>query len=282
MQKTLVPGFKRMQLPQKQTEKYGCANAVPAHAGFLRFMRYRFTLIELLVVIAIIAVLASMLLPALGKAKSTSETSQCSRNLKNFAYAINQYAQDHNGMFPIAPKGTGWIPSLQNAGYYKVAFTRSPQLANTNQGDGTFKGMYCPSGQTKAKNGKSLYTVYGYVYRWADTNSNINTLKTIVLSDGSYWNNFNAATNKPSQAVIMTDSIKYDTPRRCWHQCQHVYTTSWPKNEDYPAVGAYHNKSGNGVFMDTHVERIRPLDCPKLRLLMMRSYEGALMYIKPN
>lgn len=278
MQKTLVPGFKRMQLPQKQTEKYGCANAVPAHAGFLRFMRYRFTLIELLVVIAIIAVLASMLLPALGKAKSTSETSQCSRNLKNFAYAINQYAQDHNGMFPIAPKGTGWIPSLQNAGYYKVAFTRSPQLANTNQGDGTFKGMFCPSGQTKAKNGKSLYTVYGYVYRWPADKK----LKTIVLSDGSYWNNFNAATNKPSQAVIMTDSIKYDTARSCWHQCQHVYTTSWPKNEDYPAVGAYHNKSGNGVFMDTHVERIRPLDCPKLRLLMMRSYEGALMYIKPN
>ena len=278
MQKTLVPGFKRMQFPQKQTEKYGCANAVPAHAGFLRFMRYRFTLIELLVVIAIIAVLASMLLPALGKAKSTSETSQCSRNLKNFAYAINQYAQDHNGMFPIAPKGTGWIPSLQNAGYYKVAFTRSPQLANTNQGDGTLKGMFCPSGQTKAKNGKSLYTVYGYVYRWASDKK----LKTFYVSNIGYWNNFNAATNKPSQAVIMTDSIKYDTARSCWHQCQHVYTTSWPKNEDYPAVGAYHNKSGNGVFMDTHVERIRPQDCPKLDLLMMRSYEGALMHIKPN
>lgn len=277
MQKTLVPGFKRMQLPQKQTEKYGCANAVPAHAGFLRFMRYRFTLIELLVVIAIIAVLASMLLPALGKAKSTSETSQCSRNLKNFAYAINQYAQDHNGIFPIAPQGTGWIPSLQNAGYYKVAFTRNPQLANTNKGDGTLKGMYCPSGPTKAKNGKILYTVYGYVYRWEADKK----LKTIVLGS-SYWNNFNAAMNKPSQAVIMTDSIQYDTARSCWYQCQYVYTTSWPKNEDYPAVGAYHNKSGNGVFMDTHVERIRPLDCPKLGLLMMRSYEGALMYIKPN
>ena len=278
MQKTLVPGFKRMQFPQKQTEKYGCANAVPAHAGFLRFMRYRFTLIELLVVIAIIAVLASMLLPALGKAKSTSETSQCSRNLKNFAYAINQYAQDHNGIFPFAPNGTGWIPSLQNAGYYKVAFTRSPQLANTNQGDGTLKGMFCPSGQTKAKNGKSLYTVYGYVYRWASDKK----LKTFYVSNIGYWNNFNAATNKPSQAVIMTDSIKYDTARSCWHQCQHVYTTSWPKNETYPAVGAYHNKSGNGVFMDTHVERIRPQDCPKLDLLMMRSYEGALMHIKPN
>ena len=278
MQKTLVPGFKRMQLPQKQTEKYGCANAVPAHAGFLRFMRYRFTLIELLVVIAIIAVLASMLLPALGKAKSTSETSQCSRNLKNFAYAINQYAQDHNGIFPFAPSWTGWIPALQNAGYYKVALTRSPQLESTNKGDNTFKGMFCPSGQTRAKNGKSLYTVYGYVYRWAADKK----LKTFYVSNIGYWNNFNAATNKPSQAVIMTDSICYDTPRSCWYQCQHVYTTSWPKNETYPAVGAYHNKSGNGVFMDTHVERIRPLDCPKLDLLMMRSYEGALMHIKPN
>lgn len=237
-----------------------------------------FTLIELLVVIAIIAILASMLLPALGKAKSTSETSQCSRNLKNFAYAINQYAQDHNGIFPIDPKGTGWIPSLQNAGYYKVALTREPQLENTNKGNNSFKGMYCPSGPTQAKNRKIFYAVYGYVYRWASDKK----LKTFTLSDISYWNNFNAAMNKPSQAVIMTDSIQYDTVRSCWYQCQHVYSSSWPKNETSPAVGAYHNKSGNGVFLDTHVERIRPQDCPKLGLLMMRSYEGALMYIKPN
>jgi prepilin-type N-terminal cleavage/methylation domain-containing protein/prepilin-type processing-associated H-X9-DG protein len=59
-----------------------------------------FTLIELLVVIAIIGILASILLPALVRAKQAAHKIKCISQLRQLAFALQMYADEHDGEYP--------------------------------------------------------------------------------------------------------------------------------------------------------------------------------------
>jgi len=67
-----------------------------------------FTLIELLVVVAIIGIIMAILLPALSKAKEYGRKVSCGSNLKQIAIALQNYAMDHNGIYPLAAMAPSW------------------------------------------------------------------------------------------------------------------------------------------------------------------------------
>ncbi len=82
----------RSSLQRKQTRTLFRAAAAPS--------RKAFTLIELLVVIAIIAVLAAMLLPALQKAKRSTDNTKCMKTLQQFGIAAQSYMDDSDEYVP--------------------------------------------------------------------------------------------------------------------------------------------------------------------------------------
>ena len=108
-----------------------------------------FTLIELLVVIAIVAILAAILFPVFARARLKAKQAVCQSNLKQLAFAIRMYTDDHDGYGPYnAPCGGLFIPNrLADSGFGPAASSSLYSCpAGGNYGMNRYRGANCAAG----------------------------------------------------------------------------------------------------------------------------------------
>jgi prepilin-type processing-associated H-X9-DG protein len=81
--------------------------------------------VELLIVIGLIAVLIGLLMPALAGARRAARQAQCAGNLRQWAIAVNLYAQQNHNWLPR--RGQGKMPT-QTLTWYDDWFNELPPL----------------------------------------------------------------------------------------------------------------------------------------------------------
>lgn len=95
--------------------------------------RKGFTLIELLVVIAIIGLLSALAIVALGGARLKARDARRVANLKTIQTALELYASDHNGTYPVTSSiALGDIDHgcLDSTGFHAAGGCTNPYLAS--------------------------------------------------------------------------------------------------------------------------------------------------------
>lgn len=215
-----------------------------------------FTLIELLVVVAIIGILAALLLPTLSLVRDMARGTTCSSNLRQLHLGAMGFAQDNQGILPPTTLwngtfgGSPWFPQVAPPWHWVQALSMDDgyvpapgSLPATRSGTPRGMGVW---GCRSAQPGAPGYATY---------NNNLGTdyaINTESTNRGSNWSKPGQIERlKPSTGIILiADNGGRDL-------------LAWPLPYTPVQAGtmlARHRYRVNAVFVDGHVEALRPLE----------------------
>jgi prepilin-type N-terminal cleavage/methylation domain-containing protein/prepilin-type processing-associated H-X9-DG protein len=187
-----------------------------------------FTLMELLVVMAIVAILASLLLPAINQGKARAKRVGCINNLRQVGVAFQDFAHDHNSLFPMAvPTGAGGsqeftASSYQLASDFFFSFRHFQAISNSLV---TPMVLTCP----------------------ADTRKAAASFISFDNKNLSYFVGLSADYSRP-YSILAGD-------RNLTNDYENVPALLRPKvNRGWRWTGELHQFKGNLLFADSHVE----------------------------
>lgn len=227
---------------------------------------YGFTLIELLVALAIIVVLALLLFPFIKSSINRAHGAKCAGNLRRLGAATADYMADNNGFLPIAFRaGSNGKTSFSDADgaywYWLLApYVNVPRWDTVTsylgpQGHGLSRPCIftCPS---HAQN-EPLPLIFPskqpvsyappiYVSRIMQKKQPRSATETLTV-----WGMRLIDVKEPTRKVWLSDSTHFDILNVGPNRWLTPDISSWAR-----IAFSRHDKAGNALFYDGHVERI--------------------------
>jgi prepilin-type processing-associated H-X9-DG protein/prepilin-type N-terminal cleavage/methylation domain-containing protein len=234
-----------------------------------------FTLIELLVVIAIIAILASMLLPVLSRSKQKAAQAKCTSNLRQLSFGTLMYIDDARGTFPGPGSRATYGYHPEDWIYWRLSSTYpNVQKSPITAGLGVINSnmFRCPMDRDDTARIQQYGTIGSdpgpYMYSYTMTSYDLeNTFNPGVTSlfvgpaNGAkaYFFKLSSVLG-PTHKIMLVEEQTSHSPSESYDPGNSA--ASLIDDGRFQATGdsisIRHNKRGNVVFVDGHVEPVLP------------------------